>query len=263
MRQDIGESLRVMCYDTAEYLRGAWGCTVGGPREELESIITGELVAQVIGMFEQNNVGVRRPTALTAWLKQNALTETDTVTPEWAALLPQLADFVSYDDDDDEQEEDAEEEAPVNGAAAADGSASAPTSAAFVSCLPCTPVTQYSLTQFRQDWSDADQESDPFVPLDGTALYSRTCTINHSCDPNVEVVYSPAPVPSHWPNLLPLTHAQFPTPLTVEVRALRELKKDEEIFFSYIDTSLSLEERTNSLKDYGFTCTCSKCQNER
>ena len=82
-----------------------------------------------------------------------------------------------------------------------------------------------------------------FQPLDGTSLYTHVCTMNHSCDPNVEVIYR---TPSSGR-------------LRATVVALRNLAPGEELFFSYIDTELDREGRQTALKDYGFTCTCKKC----
>ena len=82
-----------------------------------------------------------------------------------------------------------------------------------------------------------------FQPLDGTSLYTHVCTMNHSCDPNVEVIYR---TPSSGR-------------LQATVVALRDLSPGEELFFSYIDLELGLEGRQTALKDYGFACTCKKC----
>nr|CAB3488356.1 unnamed protein product [Digitaria exilis] len=42
-----------------------------------------------------------------------------------------------------------------------------------------------------------------------------------------------------------------------------DLPESEKITISYIDEDLSYEERQAQLADYGFTCECSKCQEER
>jgi hypothetical protein len=36
-----------------------------------------------------------------------------------------------------------------------------------------------------------------------------------------------------------------------------------QVTISYIDEELPYEERQAELADYGFTCTCSKCQEEK
>ena len=46
--------------------------------------------------------------------------------------------------------------------------------------------------------------------------------------------------------------------------ALRDLKKDEEITISYVDSSLPYLERRRRLKDlYAFDCGCQRCATER
>jgi hypothetical protein len=93
-----------------------------------------------------------------------------------------------------------------------------------------------------------DNPSRIFAPLDGTALFSVVCCMNHSCEPNVEVVYNSA----------------CRTPLKAEVRVIKDtgIKKSEEICFSYIDTALPLEDRRAALLDYGFDCACDRCVRE-
>lgn len=61
-----------------------------------------------------------------------------------------------------------------------------------------------------------------FPPLDGTALYSMMCKINHSCSPNVRVKY-----------VFTREHG-----LVAELVALREIQPDEELVQSYIDQTM-------------------------
>ncbi|KAF2252989.1 SET domain-containing protein [Trematosphaeria pertusa] len=64
--------------------------------------------------------------------------------------------------------------------------------------------------------------------------------LNHSCDPNAYVVMD-------GPG--------------VELRALKDIKKDEEIYISYIDTTIPYARRQTELKErWFFTCRCSKCR---
>ena len=63
---------------------------------------------------------------------------------------------------------------------------------------------------------------------------------NHSCDPNAYIIMDGA---------------------EVNVRSLRPIKKDEEIFISYIDTTNPYYRRQHELKQrWFFTCKCTKCQ---
>ncbi|KAJ4992084.1 MYND finger [Stagonosporopsis vannaccii] len=63
---------------------------------------------------------------------------------------------------------------------------------------------------------------------------------NHSCDPNAYIIMDGA---------------------EVNVRSLKPIKKDEEIFISYIDTTNPYSRRQYELKQrWFFTCKCIKCQ---
>ena len=90
-----------------------------------------------------------------------------------------------------------------------------------------------------------EQSESFFPPLDGTALLSLVCSMNHSCDPNVQIVYNEC----------------CGEPLLATVIALREIK-DEEVNqeASRIDTNEDLASRREKLRDYGFLCMCPRCQ---
>ncbi|KAF2463037.1 SET domain-containing protein [Lindgomyces ingoldianus] len=78
-----------------------------------------------------------------------------------------------------------------------------------------------------------------FDPL-GIMIDPYLCHINHSCDPNAFVVMDGP---------------------EVAIRALRPIKKDEEIVVSYIDITNPYSRRQSELKArWFFTCKCSKCQ---
>lgn len=78
-----------------------------------------------------------------------------------------------------------------------------------------------------------------FDPL-GLALDPISAAINHSCEPNAVVLFD-------GPRL--------------SVRALKGLKKGEEVLISYIDSSAPCGVRQAELKDqYFFTCQCTKCK---
>ncbi|KAH7397999.1 hypothetical protein BKA64DRAFT_745539 [Cadophora sp. MPI-SDFR-AT-0126] len=65
---------------------------------------------------------------------------------------------------------------------------------------------------------------------------------NHSCTPNAFIVFDSR---------------------NVSLRALRPIKKDEEIFISYIDPTEDLPQRQSTLKQrYFFTCKCPRCEGD-
>ena len=82
--------------------------------------------------------------------------------------------------------------------------------------------------------------------IDGSFLYNKARYINHSCDPNVSLSWV-------------LENSGVPC---IELTALRDIQRDEEICFSYINENMSYEERRAVLMDYGFVCDCEKCSHE-
>ncbi|KAJ4296189.1 hypothetical protein N0V90_006233 [Kalmusia sp. IMI 367209] len=78
-----------------------------------------------------------------------------------------------------------------------------------------------------------------FDPL-GIVIDAVFCHINHSCDPNVYIVMD-------GPQM--------------QIRTLKDIKKNEEIFISYIDPTMSYARRQSELQQrWFFTCRCTKCQ---
>jgi len=78
--------------------------------------------------------------------------------------------------------------------------------------------------------------------IEGTGLFSIANSMNHSCFPNV--------VSSSSNN----NHS-------VSLFALRSIKKNEELFISYIDENLPRSIRQKNLKElYHFECHCVKCK---
>jgi Cupin-like domain/SET domain len=88
-----------------------------------------------------------------------------------------------------------------------------------------------------------------FPPLDGTALYSTTCKMNHSCNPNMIVLFK---------------RRSFGRlhPLVAHCVALRDIAEGEELTISYIENDRPYDERQLALASYGFTCRCTKCERE-
>jgi hypothetical protein len=64
-----------------------------------------------------------------------------------------------------------------------------------------------------------------FTPLDGTALFSTLCKINHSCDPNVKVKYT-------------FTREYG---LVATLTALKDIITGAELLQSYIDQTMGKE----------------------
>ncbi|KAG6860720.1 hypothetical protein C0995_008163 [Termitomyces sp. Mi166 len=82
----------------------------------------------------------------------------------------------------------------------------------------------------------------------GASVSPIVALINHSCEPNVVVVFPRSSASS--PALEPL----------MQIIALRNIEPNEEILTSYIDTTLPRYLRQKSLKEtYNFECTCTLC----
>ena len=81
--------------------------------------------------------------------------------------------------------------------------------------------------------------------FEGTGLYTTACMMNHSCDPNVETVYA----------------EDGRGPVVGRVVARRDIRPGEELFQTYIDEDMDGAERRRVLMDnYGFACTCERCE---
>ncbi|USP76913.1 hypothetical protein yc1106_04187 [Curvularia clavata] len=76
----------------------------------------------------------------------------------------------------------------------------------------------------------------------GIIVDPTLCQMNHSCDPNAYIMMD--------------------GPL-VSIRTLRPIRKDKEIFISYIDTTHPYQKRQDELQArWFFTCRCAKCQDK-
>ncbi|KAF5712602.1 SET domain-containing protein [Fusarium mundagurra] len=72
-------------------------------------------------------------------------------------------------------------------------------------------------------------------------LFTIFCRMNHSCTPNICWVYDE------------------PTGF-MEVYAVRDIDKDEEITNSYIEVAISYQARMKELSNWGFACQCAACE---
>merc|ERR1712000_693382 len=80
----------------------------------------------------------------------------------------------------------------------------------------------------------------------GQGIYTVGSCFNHSCQPNLQIHY-----------------AGEDDEMLCAV-ALRDIKKDEELFISYIDEDMNIAERQQQLfEHYLFTCTCVKCEAQK
>lgn len=216
-----------------------------------DKFLTDEYFAKIVGMFEQNNVGIRLTSPVALYFKQlldsrGKSTEEacELLFPLVSQVVQAIEDAACFDDEDDEEEQEGkeqeeEEESEVDEYEDGDDDETKDTDST-------------SSGQLRQLIEEHDSEELSgydvvFPPLDGTALYSLICKMNHSCDPSCIIEYTIHP----------------PYGLVAQVRALRSIAAGEELTQSYVDASLPVEERQAALKDYGFQCYCSKCAAEQ
>lgn len=79
----------------------------------------------------------------------------------------------------------------------------------------------------------------------GQGIYTIGCLFNHSCSPNLQVLYVDA------------------NDETLTAVCLRDVAQDEELCISYINEALPYSERQQQLYEhYLFNCTCTKCAEE-
>jgi hypothetical protein len=95
-----------------------------------------------------------------------------------------------------------------------------------------------------------DEWDEILTPLDGTAHFSSLTKMNHSCSPNTVVLYRTR----GWGK----NH-----PLVAYCVALRDIAPGEELTICYIENGANYKERQAALANYGFSCACSKCEDEK
>jgi hypothetical protein len=88
-----------------------------------------------------------------------------------------------------------------------------------------------------------DGDANGFLGVEGTALFPIMCTMNHSCDPNCTVLYT--------------RNGEG------HVVAIRDIQQGEELCICYIDIDMGLAARERNLREYKFTCHCSRCAHDR
>lgn len=232
----LHDTLRVLCEESSALLRKALALPLA-----LEQVLTTERFGRVVGMFEQNNVGIRAPSPILAALQEVIKMGGEGVAVNELATLVSSLEIESecLEEDDCNEEENGEccsstrEEAGEDDAEDADGSAEDP------------------IGLLKTAVESGDTEA-LFAPLDGTALYSLICCMNHSCRPNCVVRY---PGRKKF-------HGGEAEPLVAQVVLLEKIDAGKELTQSYVDQTMGLVERRAALQDYGFFCRCLRCTEE-
>jgi hypothetical protein len=257
----------------------------------LAPLVGPDFIAAVIGMFEQNNVGIRLasplPTALLPPLRHallgSAAASSASVSQQQAfagrvylPLLHRVAEDWREAQQQEEEEEEEEEECGEmaigegnggcngdharvhHGVTAGAGAAAAGGGGGGIgaSAPPATPEEGVALVDaclaeqgpLSVSLSASADGGGLFSALDGTALLSLICCMNHSCAPNADV---------RWVGGL---HGE---PVLAEIVALRPVEAGEELYQSYVRVEgTTVEGRREALRDYGFVCCCPRCVEE-
>ncbi|CAM9811903.1 unnamed protein product [Ectocarpus fasciculatus] len=301
-------TLRALCEESSALLRSAFARALGPLPATLEHALAGEMFGRVVGMFEQNNMGVRAPSPIPEVLRELlSSSEDDDPTGISRDVLGEVAQLVGevmdeeYDDEEesDDDEEEEEEEGVTStccgdeeGGSDGDGCCGTPTavgggvaekSSATAEettrrCAPRDALDEPGVDP-RQDQDEAiveraidrggeegEEGVSLFPPLDGTALYSLICCMNHSCRPNCLVLYpgrrrekKKATADPGNPGAGAVRSAD---PLVAEVVLLEDVPAGEELTQSYVTRDMGFVERREALEDYGFFCTCPRCLEE-
>lgn len=217
----------------------------------LQDILSVEYMARTIGMFEQNNVGVRLSSPIEA-LIENLQSDSKDI----QSLLALTEEIVACIDEDGCWEEDCQEGEKVEDVEEEQVTESE--TGGEEETKGDSDVPQTDLEVLREIVLQEGLAT-LFPPLDGTAFYTKICKMNHSCDPNVIIKYTSTSAADHTDTS---SGVMISRGITAEVIALRPITEGEELLQSYIDQSLGYEERQAALKDYGFTCRCRKCLSE-
>eukprot|EP00946_MAST-07B_sp_MAST-7B-sp1_P001849 g1849.t1 len=222
--------------------------------ESFMSFFTLDRWGRIIGMFEQNQIGVRVPSPLGSLLKKLPVLssrEAEHVTRELLGIVQ----YASASDDEhsdnhctfsanEEDETDLVDTLILDDDLTGDALVSEPTEDEVSTHIGAVDAGSASLLEMEEMCRNADMY---FPPLDGMAMFTLACCMNHSCDPNVRVTWCNEPG----------------APIEIELVSLRPIAKGEELCFSYISTEInSVEERRLALIDYGFECECTRCMRE-
>ena len=225
---EVSSSLRALCEDASRHLNAALPDDL--PR------ITSEDIARRIGACNQNAMGVRHRHPLCRAIFDDAFRER-----QHRKLIQCLVEAGFIGDD-----EDCGATTPVDDTEEWDYS-------------PDEIASYLSQLFMDEDGSIRDVAEDRvrdtvgddldylFPPLDGTAMFSTICKMNHSCDPNVVILYKG----NGWNY-----------PLVAYAVALKDIGVGEELTICYIEKNDGFEERQAALRNYGFKCRCSRCEEE-
>lgn len=257
----LDQSCRQLCEESHALLEAAWP-----EHKDTSPWLTPMGMARLIGSLEQNCMGVRRKHPL----RYNIMEDTELRNSYHNQLIKCLEkagmigdddgdDACCADDDDEEGDEGKPEVLEANLTPDED-----------VVTNEATDVVEPVGEEGDEEWDytpddiaqflaglespmniGSDDDWDAILtPLDGTAHFGFTEKMNHSCEPNVVVLYKSR----GWGK----NH-----PLVCHCMALRDIEPEEELTIAYVETKEPYDVRQKALANYGFVCLCPKCQREQ
>lgn len=263
----LPHALRELCEQSCDLLRRALR-----PMSSLEEIFSAERFGRLVGMFEQNNVGIRVPFPV-ANLLRGVLSMSDSkvesggrsdrfvsqyLTDEVVALVSNLT-CEDYSDSDcdgchEGKSDDCMPASQPKGKCCSVGPE--------IETIPAIPVKNDNINPVDGSGNVRDMirglDDSMFAPLDGTALYTLICCMNHSCRPNCLIRY-PCGITSEDMRDNAVGPADA---LGAEIVLLENVDDGQELTQSYIDKEMGLVDRREALRDYGFLCDCGRCTEE-
>ena len=253
----LPETLRGLCEESSALLRSAFGTLP----QALLGEVTAERFGRVVGMFEQNNVGVRVSSAVPSLLGGvMAGPELNGASlDELVGLVGQIEEFQEDGYACCSGDEGGEEAGGETVAVEREEGRKATCQKAAATERPGDMGETVAVEREEgriatlQKAAAAERPDDMFAPLDGTALYSLVCCMNHSCRPNCVVRY---------PRGASDSADGKASPLVAHVVLLEQVAAGDELTQSYVDKDMGLLERRKALEDYGFLCRCPRCLEE-
>lgn len=201
----------------------------------LSPMLNADYLAETIGMFERNNVGIRLSNRTGQYISDMISTNTNNeVQEQYLKIVKQIVkrqEAMQYHDSDFMEEEDLQEELEIGELEEED-----------VYDDEEDEEDDKTLQGYIEQKGGIDAV---FPPVNGAAFFLHVCKINHSCEPNVQLIYD-----------------EDASGMIARVEVIRPIAVDEELLHSYVDCHAPKEERDAALLEYGIICKCNKCASE-
>eukprot|EP01134_Creolimax_fragrantissima_P002216 CFRG2216T1 len=250
---EIATILESQAKESFSLLRDAWK-DLDYLTSNADSVLTMDTYARFLSIFHLNNVGVRKISPISSYMK--ALAESgDTAIQDkvFDILMPHVDPLLEGGECDDSDCSDGEcnsenEDGESDGESVNKLSESESCSKGDEIADDGESGEEEEITSAMalSDWGDAniDEGSSLFPMFDGCGLFPLISAINHSCQPNCKVTYGNT----------------GRGPLRLTLQSLTDISVGDELTISYIDTALPTEDRLEALSKYGFVCDCPKCK---